>query len=284
MTCREITYYHNVMKNSVLVLLLLTIFSCSIIRTVDVADYNKKTQKILGQAEMGIRRVEMDLIDHEQILGKWADEKSKQSMFRMRSLQQNLLQNYVRLKEDFENSQFRHKNKITSKEKEYPAFNSYQEDFETRFKNLDKQFDKYRTESNQLNAYLESKSIFKVNSQKIQSDFKNSINDAKRSQLKVKNELMEYSQNLNKSSLDAEKKKTQKIIIQDLVKMVEKMENETFKLQRLFNAAMKEIHGGVKFVTPGMKAHGYLDKIQTHVKAIQIQIDQFNLKSKTLND
>jgi hypothetical protein len=272
------------MKNSVLVLLLLTIFSCSIIRTVDVADYNKKTQKILGQAEMGIRRVEMDLIDHEQILGKWADEKSKQSMFRMRSLQQNLLQNYVRLKEDFENSQFRHKNKITSKEKEYPAFNSYQEDFETRFENLDKQFDKYRTESNQLNAYLESKSIFKVNSQKIQSDFKNSINDAKRSQLKVKNELMEYSQNLNKSSLDAENKKTQKIIIQDLVKMVEKMENETFKLQRLFNAAMKEIHGGVKFVTPGMKAHGYLDKIQTHVKAIQIQIDQFNLKSKTLND
>ena len=111
----------------------------------------------------------------------------------------------------------------------------------------------------------------------------NSLNEAKRAQLKVKNELMEYNQKLNQSSLDAEKKKEQKKIIQDLVKMVEKMENETFKLQRLFNAAMKEIGAGVKYVTPGMKAHNYIEKIQKHVKVIQTQIDGFNAESKTLN-
>lgn len=272
------------MKISLLVFLFLTLFSCSIIRVVDVADFNKNTQKILGQAEVGVRRVEADLIEHEQILSKWGDEKSKLSMFRMRTLQQNLLQNYVRLKEDFENSQFRHTKKITSKEKEYSAFIAFHEDFESRFENLDKQFDKYKNESHELNNYLESKSVYRINAQTIKSDFINSINEAKKSQLKVKNELMEYNQNMNQSALDPEKKKTQKVIISDLVKMVEKMENETFKLQRLFNSSMKEINTGVKYVTPGMKAHGYLSKIQNHVKVIQSQIDEFNAKSKTLNE
>lgn len=272
------------MKISSLLLLVLTLYSCSITREVDVADYNKKTQKILGQAETGVRRVEVDLIDHEQLLIKWGDNKSKQSLARMRSLQQNLLQNYIRLKEDFENSQFRDKDKITSKEKEYPAFDSYQEDLENRFENLDKQFDKYRAESNGLNAYLESKSIYKVNVQKTRNDFIESINDTKRAQAKVKNELMDYNLKLNESSLDPEKKKKQKIIIQELVKIVEKMENETFRLQRLFNAAMKEISGGVKFVTPGMKAHNYFSKLENHKKLIQTFIDEFNTRSKTLNN
>lgn len=251
-------------------------------RVAHVDEYNKKTQATLVQAEKGVRRAEMDVIDHEAILTKWSDTKSQQSLGRMRSLQQNLLQYYLRLKEDFESNPFRNKEEITSKDKEYVAFNTFQKDFETRFEILDKQFDNYRSESLKLNAYLESKSIYKVNPTKIKEDFVNTINEAKRTQLKVKNELMDYNVKLNQSSLDENTKKKQKTIIQELVKMVEKIENETFKLQRLFNSTMKEINGGVKFATPGMKAHNYIDKIQSHVKVIQTQIDEFNAKAKTL--
>lgn len=265
------------MKDFSLYLLLLILFSCSIIRVVDVADINQKTHKIVAQAESGIRRVEMDLIDHEQILAKWSDSKSKQGLSRMKSLHQNLLQNFIRLKEDVANNQFQNHKKLTSKDKEFSSFNNYHKDIEGRFETLDKQFDKYRSESQSLNSYLESKSIYRINPSRIKDDFLNSINDAKRSQLKVKNELMEYNQQLSQSG-------GKKTIIQDLVKMVEQMENETFKLQRLFSAAMKEVNAGVKFVTPGMKAHDYIKKIEYHMKAIQKQIEQFNLKSKTLND
>ncbi|MBA2403153.1 MAG: hypothetical protein H0V66_00155 [Bdellovibrionales bacterium] len=272
------------MKNLQLVLLLLSLMACSIFQVVNVADHNKKTQEILGQAERGVKRVEMDVLEHEQILAKWKDSKSVQSLNRMRSMQQNLLQNYIRMKEDFANTPFHGKTKLTSKDKEFNAFNAHQKDFKNRFDILDKQFDNYRDESNKLNAYLETKSILKVNSQKVKEDFVNTINEAKRAQLKVKNELMDYNVKLNQSTLKPEVKSKQKTILQDLVKMVEKIENETFKLQRLFNATMTDINSGVKYVTPGMKAHNYLGKIQNHVKAIQVQIDEFNSKSKTLID
>jgi len=270
------------MKILYFALLLLFLFSCS--NVVNVDEYNQKTQEVLGLVEKGVKRAEMDLMDHELILAQRKDDKGRQSLNRMRSIQQNLLQSYIRLKEDFENSPYRQKHKISSKEKEYGDFNSHKKDFETRFEILDKQFDNYRSESNKLNAYLESKSIFKVNSQKMKDDFINSINQAKKEQLTVKNELMDYNVKLNQSSLDPKDEKKKKTMIQDLVKMVEKMENETFKLQRLFTASMKEVSQGVKFATPGMKAHNYLVKIQNHLKAIQIQVDEFNLTSKKLND
>lgn len=272
------------MKNLTLVLLLLSLFACTIMRVSHVDEFNKKTQETLVQAEKGVRRVEMDVIDHEQILTKWSDAKSKQSLTRMRGMQQNLLQNYLRLKEDFVNTPFHNKKELTSNDKDYAAFNAHQKDFETRFDTLDKQFDNYRDESLKLNAYLETKSIYKLSAPKAKEEFVNTINEAKRAQLKVKNELMDYNVKLNQSSLDEASKKKQKTIIQELVKMVEKVENETFKLQRLFNSTMNEINSGVKFATPNMKAHNYIGKINNHVKVIQIQIDEFNAKVKTLKE
>lgn len=272
------------MKNLALVLLLLSLFACTIMRVSHVDEYNKKTQETLVQAEKGVRRVEMDVIDHEQILAKWSDAKSKQSLNRMRSMQQNLLQSYIRLKEDFVNTPFHNKKELTSKDKDYAAFNAHQKDFETRFDTLDKQFDNYRSESLKLNAYLESKSIYKLNGPKVKEEFVNTINEAKRTQLKVKNELMDYNVKLNQSSLDEANKKKQKTTVQELVKIVEKIENETFKLQRLFNSTMNEINRGVKFATPGMKAHNYVGKIKNHVKIIQTQIDEFNAKAKPLRE
>jgi hypothetical protein len=274
------------MKILSFLLLFLAFYSCSVIRVsnvIDVAEYNQNKQKILIQAEIGIQRVEIDLFEHEKILIKWGDDKSRQSLFRMRSVQRNLLQNYVRLKEDFENYPFRHKDKISTQDNDYQSFNDTQKDFEKRFDILDKQFDKYRSESLGLNAYLESKSVFRVNSKKMKDDFVSSLNEAKGAQLKVKNELMDLNMKLSDTSIEPEKHKEQKMIILELVKIVEKMENETFKLQRLFNASMKEINSGVKFATPGMKAHNYVNKIQNHMDFIQAQSVEFNFKSKSLN-
>ena len=274
------------MKILSFLLLFLALYSCSVIRVsnvIDVAEYNQNKQKILIQAEIGIQRVEMDLFEHEKILIKWGDDKSRQSLSRMRSVQRNLLQNYVRLKEDFENNPFRHKDKISTQDNDYQSFNHTQKDFEKRFDILDKQFDKYRSESLGLNSYLESKSVFKINSQKMKNDFVSSLNDAKSAQLRVKNELMDLNTKINDPSINPDEQKKQKMIILDLVKIVEKMENETFKLQRLFNASMKEVNSGVKFATPGMKAHNYFNKIQRHMDFIQAQAIEFNLKSKKFN-
>jgi hypothetical protein len=274
------------MKILSFLLLFLALYSCSVIRVsnvIDVAEYNQNKQKILIQAEIGIQRVEMDLFEHEKILIKWGDDKSRQSLFRMRSVQRNLLQNYVRLKEDFENHPFRHKDKISSQDNDYQSFTDTQKDFENRFNILDKQFDKYRSESLGLNAYLESRSVFRVNSKKMKDDFVSSLNEAKGAQLKVKNELMDLNMKVSDTSIEPEKQKEQKMIILELVKIVEKMENETFKLQRLFNASMKEINSGAKFATPGMKAHNYLNKIQNYMDFIQAQTAEFNLKSRSLN-
>ena len=268
------------MKNLLLVLLFVSFFSCTMVRVVDLDDHNKKIQETLGLAEKGAKRAEIDVIDHELILTKWSDDKSKQGLVHMRSLQQNLVQNYLRLKEDFENSPFRHKTKISSKDADYDAFSSYSKDFEKRFEILDKQFDNYRSASLKLNAYLETKSIYRVNPPNMKADFIKSINQAKQSQIKVKNELMDLNLHLNSASLDPKAKQEKKVVIQELVKTVEKIENETFKLQRLFNSTMKEINSGVKFVTRGMKAHNYLDKIQSHIKVIETQVNEFNLKSK----
>jgi hypothetical protein len=117
----------------------------------------------------------------------------------------------------------------------------------------------------------------------MKDDFVSSLNEAKGAQLKVKNELMDLNMKLSDTSIEPEKHKEQKMIILELVKIVEKMENETFKLQRLFNASMKEINSGVKFATPGMKAHNYVNKIQNHMDFIQAQSVEFNFKSKSLN-
>ena len=274
------------MKILSFLLLFLALYSCSVIRVsnvIDVAEYNQNKQKILIQAEIGIQRVEMDLFEHEKILMKWGDDKSRQSLSRMRSVQRNLLQNYVRLKEDFENNPFRHKDKISTQDNDYQSFNHTQKDFEKRFDILDKQFDKYRSESLGLNSYLESKSVFKINSQKMKNDFVSSLNDAKSVQLRVKNELMDLNTKINDPSINPDEQKKQKMIILDLVKIVEKMENETFKLQRLFNASMKEVSSGVKFATPRMKSHNYFNKIQKHMDFIQAQAIEFNLKSKKFN-
>lgn len=271
------------MKILSFLLLFLALYSCSVIRVsnvIDVAEYNQNKQKILIQAEIGIQRVEMDLFEHEKILMKWGDDKSRQSLSRMRSVQRNLLQNYVRLKEDFENYPFRHKDKISTQDNDYQSFNHTQKDFEKRFDILDKQFDKYRSESLGLNSYLESKSVFKINSQKMKNDFVSSLNDAKSVQLRVKNELMDLNTKINDPSINPDEQKKQKMIILDLVKIVEKMENKTFKLQRLFNASMKEVSSGVKFATPRMKSHNYFNKIQKHMDFIQAQAIEFNLKSK----
>ena len=267
-----------------LFILLASFISCSITRTVDVASYNQHTQKILDQAEKGVRRVQSDFLNHENILAKWGDSKSRQSLTRLQDIQRNLMQNYIRLQEDFNSSRFLQTEELTSKDKDFSAFNSQKENFEMRLEGLDKQFDKYRSESNNLNAYLESKRIYKVDPRKMREDFVNALNESKREQLKVKNDLMDLNVKMNESSLSPEEKKKQKEIIQELVKIVEKIENETFRLQRLFNLATQEINKGVVFVTPGMKAYGYQEKITSYKTIVQNYIGEFNLKSKMLTD
>ncbi len=267
-----------------LFVVLASLISCSLTRTVDVTSYNQHTQKILDQAEKGVRRVQSDFTNHENILAKWGDPKSRQSLARLQDIQRNLMQNYIRLQEDFNSSRFLQTEKITSKDKDFSAFNSQRENFEMRLDGLDKQFDKYRSESNSLNAYLETKRIYKVDPRKMREDFVNALNESKREQLKVKNDLMDLNVKMNESSLSLEEKKKQKEVIQELVKIVEKMENETFRLQRLFNLATQEVNQGVVFVTPGMKAYGYQDKIASYETIVQKYIVEFNLKSKTLTD
>ena len=271
------------MNNFLLTLILLAIFSCTTTtQVVDVASLNQKTQKILGQAEKGLQRVESDFSEHEQILIKWGDDKSRQNLKRMLVVKQNLTQNYIRLKEDFEGNPYREKLKISSKEKEYSAFNKYQSGLNVRFEVLDKQFDTYKSESLKLNAYLETKSLYRINPQHLRDDFINSLNEAKSMQLVIKNKLMDYNVNFNQSSINENQKAQQKLLIQELVKIVEQMEDETFRLQRLFNRVMNEINTGIKFVTPKMKSYNYLGQIEKKMRSIQARRDEFNLKSKNL--
>lgn len=255
-------------------LLIFFLISCTLTRTVNVADYNRSMNDNILTAEKGIRAVDQDLQDHYLISKKWPDAESNRRTLKLTQIQQNIKQYFYRLKEDFAGNKFMNTSKLTSKDKEYSEFIHQSEQYEKRLDDLDAQFKNYKKESDALNQYLASKKIYRVDQKKVNQDFLKILQDSKKAQLKVKNDLIEFNQQASQDN---------KKLIQELVLMVEKMENETFKLQRLYTATMKELNSGVKYATPGMKAHDYQGKIKAIEKIINKQVEAFNLKAKDLN-
>lgn len=240
-------------------------------------------KKNLDQAEDGLKSIQKDINDLTAVASKWTNDAYQKQLLNLNQSKQYITQNYVRLREDFQNSQFLDVKKVSSKnQKEYDAFNKEQQDFSGRFKTLENQFKHYEDSRNKMTDYLAKKKIYKVDVKQVNKDFVEALSEAKKSQLKVKDELMDYSVKVNQSTLSDADKKVKREKVQELVKMVEVMENETFKLQRLHTATIKEIGSGVKFVTPGMKAHDYIGKIQNHTKIINDQIDKFNKSAKEI--
>lgn len=258
----------------ILYLSLLVFISCSLTRTVDVPEYNKNIQTNLQLADRKMKAIDADLESHQKIQEKWSDRSSKQKLSKITQTKQNITQYFYRLKEDIESSKFKDFRKITSKDKDYNEFMKQDSDFANRLDILNKQFENYRSESKNLNEYLATKKIIHVDPKKVSQDFMQALNESKKSQLSVKNELIDISV----KSTPAQKK-----IIAELSKTVEQMENETFKLQRLYSASMKELSTGAKYVTPGMKTYDYESKLKAHEKAIQKLIENFHLKSQTIN-
>lgn len=255
------------------ILLILLFCSCTLVRTVNVSDYNKQMNQNIQTAEKGIKAVDLDLQEHHLISQKWSDKESNRREMKLTQIQQNIKQYYYRLKEDFASSKFQNTRKLTSKDKEYGEFTKSAEGFDERLEALNAQFKNYKKESDALNDYLATKKIYRVDQKKLNQDFLKALNESKKAQKQVKNDLIDYNQKASKD---------EKGLIQDLVKMVEKMENETFKLQRLYTSTMNELKSGVKYVTPGMKAHDYMGKIKAIEKTINEQVEAFNLRASGL--
>lgn len=272
------------MKNFFYLVICSCLFSCSIFKTVNVPDNREENKKNLVSVELGLNVITNDLGTLTSAIEKGRDPVAKKKLSLLTYSQRTIIQNYVRTKEDFESSRFKDRERIGADDKDFAAAEKEQKDFETRFNLLDNQLKNYRAERNSLKDYLESKGIYRVDGRALNRDFIQALNESKKIQLAVKNELMDYSVRLNNSTAPEEKKKKQKTTIQELVKIVERMENTTFRLQRVHVATAAEIGTGVKYVTPGMRSHKYLDKIKSLTDMVSLEEKNFHELAKTLEN
>lgn len=270
------------MKIFLLSLLTLFFVSCAGMKLLDVSDFQKDSRENLASVEKGLGIIGADLAGLNSVLLKWSDATSKKQLAKLNQSHQNIQQNYVRTKEDFENAKFKGRDKVRGDDKDYEIVKRERDGFQTRFDTLDTQLRTYRNDRNALKDYLETKGIYRVDSKKINNDFIAALNESKKTQLRVKNELMDYNVRFNQTTYTPEKMKDQKSIIQEMVKVVEKIENETFRLQRQHSAFAEEIGNAVIFVTPGMKAHGYPNKIKLQGENVQKLVTEFETMAKKL--
>lgn len=260
-------------------LLIFILSSCAFKREIDVKDFRKDASENLTSAERGLGIITSDLANLSVVLTKWSDAESKSRLNKLKQSRQNLQQYYIRTKEDFQRSPLKTKETVSSEDKNYEQIKKERDDFQARLETLDEQLDKYKKQRNALTNYLESKGIYKVDSHKINSDFIHALNESKKTQREVKNRLMDYNVKLNQSEAPTDEKKA---IIKELVKIVEKIENHTFRLQRLHTSLAREIGKNSVFVTPEMKAYGYKDKIKLHSENVQKLVSEFNELSEKL--
>lgn len=270
------------MKNFPLLLVLLFLFGCA--QVVKVADNRESNQKHLASIEQGLNVITADLSTLNAAIEKGKDAQAKNKLAKLTFSQRTIIQNYTRTKEDFESSKFKERSTIGDKDKDFEAAKKEQVEFDSRFVLLEEQLKTYRHDRNALKDYLESKGIFRVDAKILNRDFIQALNDSKKIQLDVKNELMDYNVRLNNSTDPEEKKKQHKVVIQELVKTVERMENVTFRLQRVHVATVAEVGGGVKYVTPGMRAHNYPVKIKVMTDLIALEDKNFHELAKQLEN
>lgn len=260
------------------------LFACSIFKAVNVSTNREKGKQNLVSVELGLNVITSDLATLTTAIEKGRDAQAKNKLAKLTFSQRTIIQNYTRTKEDFESSRFKNRDRIAADDKDFALAEKEQKDFETRFSLLDNQLKNYRAERNALKDYLESKGIYRVDGRTLNRDFIQALNDSKKTQLAVKNELMDYNVKLNQSTESEEKKKSQKTTIQELVKIVERMENVTFRLQRVHVATSAEVGTGVKYVTPGMRSHKYLDKIKSLTDMVSLEEKNFHDLAKTLSN
>lgn len=272
------------MRNLFYFLMIAFLFSCSVFKAVNVTDNREKGKQSLVSVELGLNVITSDLGTLTTAVEKMPDATAKNKLAKLTFSQRTIIQNYTRTKEDFESSRFKNRDRIPKDDKDFPAADKEQKDFEGRFKLLDNQLKNYRAERNALKDYLESKGVYRVDGRTLNRDFIQALNDSKRIQLGVKNELMDFNVKLNQSTETEEQKKNHKTTIQELVKIVERMENVTFRLQRVHVATAAEVGTGVKYVTPGMRSHKYLDKIKSLTDMIELEDKNFQELAKTLQN
>lgn len=270
------------MKKLSSLLILLFLFSCA--QVVKVADNREANQKHLTSIEQGLTVITSDLTTLNAAIEKSNDTQAKNKLAKLTFSQRNLIQNYTRTKEDFESSKFKERTTIKEKNGDFEAAKKEQAEMDSRFVLLENQLKTYRQDRNALKDYLETKGIYRVDAKVLNRDFIQALNDSKRIQLGVKNELMDYNVRLNNSTDPEEKKKQHKLVIQELVKIVERMENVTFRLQRVHVATVAEVGAGVKYVTPGMRAHNYPAKIKVMTDLVAVEDKNFHELAKQLEN
>jgi hypothetical protein len=134
--------------------LILFLSACAFIREIDVEAYNQSIQKKIIQVENNLAKVDQDISFHEGILSKKLDQQQQRQIQGLKTQKLNILQSYVRLKEDYNSSRFLGRKKVNSKESDYPLLEKQQEDFKQRFEIIQKQFESYRQKSIALRKYL----------------------------------------------------------------------------------------------------------------------------------
>lgn len=272
------------MKNFFYLVLCSFLFSCSLFKAVDVPENREDNKKSLVSTELGLNVITNDLGTLTAAIEKGQDPVAKKKLAQLTNSQRTIIQNYVRTKEDMESSRFKDRERIGANDPDFAAAEKEQKDFQNRFTLLENQLKNYRAERNALKDYLESKGIYRVDGRVLNRDFIEALNDSKKIQREIKNELMDYNVRLNNSTDPEEKKKKHKATIQELVKIVEKMENTIFRMQRVHGATAAEIGTGVKYVTPGMRSHKYLDKIKSLTDMVALEEKNFHELAKTLEN
>lgn len=99
-------------------------------------------------------KVDQDITFHESILSKKRDPEQQRQIQGLKIQKLHILQSYVRLKEDFNTNRFQGRQKVDSKEADYPVMKKHQQDFEQRLEIIRKQFENYRQKSLRLRKYL----------------------------------------------------------------------------------------------------------------------------------
>ena len=255
-------------------LLLLVTISCTLTPELKVTEYIREMKNKIQNSESFIKTSATEIHSHEQILKKWPTPSGKAALDKMVQSRINMMQFFYRFKEDFRGSPLHDMISVKSNEPNYESTKLMMDQFNQGYSLLESQITNYSLATQELDKELSKKKIFLVDGEVLNTAFLESLNSAKRRIRALKNELIEYSVKNNP--------KNQKIV-ENLGLIIEKMENNTFRFQRLYTASIKEIGKIKKFATPGMKSYLWKEKQEGFLRSIDNLENEFKAMALTLN-
>jgi chromosome segregation ATPase len=270
-------------------LLCLLLASCTIVRVYDMKKFNKGVRKNIGQMDTTLNKMSEDIKFKNSVASTLSRYKSepglKKDLNELLKLRSNTEKEIKSFKNYFNGHPLSKKKKVKSTDKSYKDVEPYRDNLETRVKNIQNSLNAYTNKSNKLNDVLRSKKIYKVPANKVNQDTDQALKKFRASVNKARVDINTAKSKVAKSRLSSKDKKEKNSILDQMNGELNAMEREYDRFLSFYQKIQKEVKGKKEvIVVPGMASHDYIQKVQSHGKAIQAHVNRYNSLGKKLQD